>query len=175
MFAEHPIFQQILRRVIFGNRMESRGIVFSRFFDPVSLETIALFMTLIRYTISLFSTGIYVQPDKRDGFTEQEHKKYYVEYLQALQEWNSCHEVVVLNIRKRMYKRAREKSGIDVSDSAALVTEATKVQMKLQLADRTGDTDTEEEEDDYSDNDTTRQPSTGNGSLVSTSGERGAA
>jgi len=48
MFAEHPIFQYLLRRIIFGHSKESRGIVFSRFFDPVSLESIAFFMTMVR-------------------------------------------------------------------------------------------------------------------------------
>ncbi|KAK7446347.1 hypothetical protein VKT23_014553 [Stygiomarasmius scandens] len=147
-FAENPIFQLILRLGIFGSGIESRGIVFSRFFNPVSLETIAFFMTLIRAVINRFSTGIYDKPSQRNGFTEQGNKQYYDEYLEALKTWSGCNEEVVLQIRKRMYKRAREKSRVDPAVPEAVISDAARIHMKVRLSTRTGDTDTEDEDED---------------------------
>ncbi|KAK7433565.1 hypothetical protein VKT23_020719 [Stygiomarasmius scandens] len=103
---------------------------------------------MFAYKAHTFFLGIYIHPGLSNGFTEEKNKPHYLEYLNALEEWSKCNPEVVLNIRKRMYKHAREKSGVDSSDGKAVVTEAAKTRMKLQLADRTGDTDTEDDLDD---------------------------
>ncbi|KAK7439160.1 hypothetical protein VKT23_017650 [Stygiomarasmius scandens] len=152
-FAEHPIFQLLLRNVCFSKGSESPGIIYSRFFNPVSLETLAFFMTEIRYILDQCSTGIWIKLDKRQGFTEAQNKKHFDEYLEELKRWDTCAKDVVQNIRKRMYTRAREKSGIDPKGTAAVITGSMKTQMELELAARTGETDSESENND-SDGDT---------------------
>ncbi|THU82451.1 hypothetical protein K435DRAFT_808275, partial [Dendrothele bispora CBS 962.96] len=148
-FAENPIFQLILRLACFGKGPESRSVVFSRFFNPVSLETLAFFMTLIRYSLEQYSTGIYIKPGKNDGFTEQQNKGFYKKYLDELQSWTDCNPVFVENFRKRMYSHAREKLGIDPTRVESLITGSIKANMRIELADRTGETDTEDEGNDF--------------------------
>ncbi|KAJ3748466.1 hypothetical protein DFH05DRAFT_1472795 [Lentinula detonsa] len=147
-FAENSVFQLILRLVCFAHGDASRGIVFSRFFNPVSLETLALFMTQINHVMCQWSSGIYRRHGKSQAFTEVNNSVYHAEYLQELRNWEAVNTEVVLKIRKRMYLRAREKSGIDPPAIKAVITGDLKARMVSELAARTGETDTEDEKDD---------------------------
>ncbi|KAJ3727347.1 hypothetical protein DFJ43DRAFT_1086509 [Lentinula guzmanii] len=119
-FCRKFCFQLILRLVCFAHGDASRGIVFSRFFNPVSLETLALFMTQINHVMCQWSSGIYRRTER-------------------LRNWEAVNTEVVLKIRKRMYLELAIK---------AVITGDLKARMVSELAARTGETDTEDEKDD---------------------------
>ncbi|THU86075.1 hypothetical protein K435DRAFT_868637 [Dendrothele bispora CBS 962.96] len=145
-FGENAIFQHILRAVCFNNGSQSCGIVFAKFFNPVSLQTIAFFMTQIKYVLQQYKTGVHIKPPKgSEGFTEVGNNKIYEDYLKIVNVWSECEEKVVLGIRKKMYTKARERSGIDPPKDKLKITPAVRLRMMSQLTGRTGETDSEEE------------------------------
>ncbi|KAF5365652.1 hypothetical protein D9758_003163 [Tetrapyrgos nigripes] len=147
-FAENPVFQLILRLACFGQGHDSPGIVFARFFDPVSLETLALFMTQIHHIMRQWSTGIYIRHGKTNPFSETGYTAIHKKHLHELQLWQELNEYVVTQIRKRMYTRARAKSGIDPPKIKSLITGELQDKIAQELAGRTGDTESEREDDE---------------------------
>ena len=46
-YAQNKIFGILIQEAWFGNSSKSKGIVFEKYFNPISLETLALLLTMV--------------------------------------------------------------------------------------------------------------------------------
>ena len=47
-YAQNKIFGILIMQAWFSNSSKSKGIVFEKYFNPISLETLALLFTMVR-------------------------------------------------------------------------------------------------------------------------------
>ncbi|KAJ7199446.1 hypothetical protein GGX14DRAFT_572828 [Mycena pura] len=141
-FAEHKIFTQARSNTIF-RADDSIGVVFPQYFQPLSLECIALDIATLHHCIEEWSTGKHVSSE----FKETKFKANYDKHLAAAQEWNDINPTVVGKIRQKMYIRASASRASKEShpEPTAGIDAAQADALRAELSGRTGDTDSEVE------------------------------
>ncbi|KAJ7212296.1 hypothetical protein GGX14DRAFT_393866 [Mycena pura] len=111
-FAEHPIFDQVRSDTIFANS-RSIGVVFSDLFNPLTLECIALDITVLHHCIKEWTMD------------------NYATHLVAVKKWSKLNEKAVLKLRRKItfvavqddMTRDTENDGMDAAQEAALRAE----------------------------------------------------
>ncbi|OBZ73419.1 hypothetical protein A0H81_07112 [Grifola frondosa] len=99
--------------VLFKNT-RALGVEHQKYFDPISLVTIAFIFTVISANLDEWASGKFVQAP----FRESDHKETYQNHLKDLMEWERSAPEVVQNIRKKWHDRARRIAGA-VQENAA--------------------------------------------------------
>ena len=118
-YAQHKIISEILHLCWFDDT-NSQGIIFSRFYNPISLNILALIFAMVSLNIvyCVYVIHIYFQIDHclnewstgkhvRADFSEKLSAESYHAYVADLKTWNDLNKPVVDNIRKKYYLRAR--------------------------------------------------------------------
>ncbi|KAF7964902.1 hypothetical protein HWV62_1769 [Athelia sp. TMB] len=141
-FTEHKIIVAILQQSFFKTK-SSPGVKFSKAFHPVPLATLALIHSVIDFCICEWSNGSL----KQQAFQEQEVKTRYEGYAKKLEQWSNTNHDTTKNIRKKMSNRARKAIGVmlEAADEPDELSEFTVARIQNELANRTGETDSEVE------------------------------
>ncbi|KAJ4487516.1 hypothetical protein C8R41DRAFT_903565 [Lentinula lateritia] len=145
-YAEHPSIIFLLSYIFDESNM---GMVFEKYFNPISLQTLASLFTMIRAAISEWSSGTC---NKIKKFSEEEYDKYYKAYLIDLTKWDGMNPAVSLNIRHRMYAKARIRMREDLSDDSTVhIVGSIEAQLRQEMEARTGETESEPEDSEIDD------------------------
>ncbi|KAJ3875258.1 hypothetical protein F5051DRAFT_430726 [Lentinula edodes] len=145
-YAEHSSIIFLLSYIFDESNM---GMVFEKYFNPISLQTLASLFTMIRAAISEWSSGTC---NKVKKFSEEEYDKYYKAYLIDLTKWDGMNPAVSLNIRHRMYAKARIRMREDSSDDPAVhIVGSIEAQLRQEMEARTGETESEREDSEMDD------------------------
>ncbi|KAJ3859356.1 hypothetical protein EV359DRAFT_68231 [Lentinula novae-zelandiae] len=125
------------------------GVVFEKYFNPISLQTLASLFTMIRAAISEWSSGTC---NKVKKFSEEEYDKYYKAYLIDLTKWDGMNPAVSLNIRHRMYAKAQIRMREDsLDDPTVHIVGSIEAQLRQEMEARTGETESEREDSEMDD------------------------
>ncbi|KAJ7487081.1 hypothetical protein FB451DRAFT_1391935 [Mycena latifolia] len=142
-YGENKIIASVRKLTTFNNT-DSVGILFPAYFNPISLFTLALDMTILGFCTEEWSTGTF----KKATFSEKAVSENYCTHLADAERWSCLNEAVVGNIRRKWYSRASQ-----TLISAKPLTTTTNIDdtqedlLRNELAGRTGDTDSEAEAD----------------------------
>ncbi|KAJ7719572.1 hypothetical protein B0H16DRAFT_1606126 [Mycena metata] len=141
-YAENTIFNDIRRAVIFKTK-KAIGAIFQSHFNPYPLEAVALEFTTVHFCAIEWSTGQFVQTK----FEEKEVGEAYITHLNDLRRWEELDKVVIRNIRAKWYKRAIGPLKLAAADgpSGTHIDEKRENLLRQELAGRTGETDSEDE------------------------------
>ncbi|KAJ3885774.1 hypothetical protein GG344DRAFT_70238 [Lentinula edodes] len=135
-YAEHSSLIFLLSYIFDESNM---GMVFEKYFNPISLQTLASLFTMVK------------------KFSEEEYDKYYKAYLIDLTKWDGMNPAVSLNIRHQMYAKARIRMCEDsLDDPTVHIVGSIEAQLRQEMEARTGETKSEREDsemDDDSDKD----------------------
>ncbi|KAJ3855320.1 hypothetical protein EV368DRAFT_79732 [Lentinula lateritia] len=143
-YAEHPSIIFLLSYIFDESNM---GMVFKKYFNLISLQTLASLFTMIRAAILEWSSGTC---NKIKKFSEEEYDKYYKAYLIDLTKWDGMNPAVSLNIRHRMYAKSRmHEESLD--DSTVHIFGSIEAQLHQEMEARTGDTESEPEDSEIDD------------------------
>ncbi|PPQ76235.1 hypothetical protein CVT24_009446 [Panaeolus cyanescens] len=141
-FAEGKIIQECIQAVWFDNK-NSHGIVFKNMFNPISLGTLSLVFTAIDHCLEEWSTGRHL----KTGFEERTVSSKHQVFRADLVQWSNQNESVVKAIREKFFKRICRDAGISIEPTIKpTLTGDSLVQVRNELAGRTGETDSEAEE-----------------------------
>ncbi|KAJ3925388.1 MAG: hypothetical protein NXY57DRAFT_1070763 [Lentinula lateritia] len=133
-YAEHPSIIFLLSYIFDESNM---GMVFEKYFNPISLQTLASLFTMIRAAISE---------------CEEEYDKYYKAYLIDLTKWDGMNPAVSLNIRHQMYAKSRIRMREESSDDSTVhIFGSIEAQLRQEMEARTGDTESEPEDSEIDD------------------------
>ncbi|KAJ7715560.1 hypothetical protein B0H14DRAFT_2644098 [Mycena olivaceomarginata] len=106
-------------------------LIFSSYFNPISAEYLALDFTILQSLTQEWSTGVEV----RTKFSEKDMSEAYQTHLTDINEkWIKCNPTVIQDFAPA----EPERTNIDAEDQDAI---------RMELEGRTGDTDSEEEND----------------------------
>ncbi|KAI0310053.1 hypothetical protein OF83DRAFT_1178957 [Amylostereum chailletii] len=155
-YGEAPIASLVLRAAWFKNPRDL-GNKFSEYFNPISAVTLALIFTVVchgmlfltvpshaiiqvQYCLEEWSTGV---EKEGSSFTKAGYKQQYDARLSDIEDWSNMHPEFFKNLGKKLYKRARTKSGaipLDQDATDRLFAAALKQAQDL-LAGHTGNID----------------------------------
>ncbi|KAI0337581.1 hypothetical protein BDW22DRAFT_1488247 [Trametopsis cervina] len=141
--GEHEVLLRALQESCFKSSTDI-GIEFRASFDPISLSTIAMLLTMVRFGLDRWATGRLIQNGGKKDFTEKEYKTIYNAHLIHLKDWEDANPPVMQKIRKRMYRKLIRLGNIELEeDTPAGLSASIRQRAVARLADRTGDTDSE--------------------------------
>ncbi|KAI0342946.1 hypothetical protein BDW22DRAFT_1429078 [Trametopsis cervina] len=141
--GEHEVLLRALQEWCFKSSNDI-GVEFRASFDPISLSTIAMLLTMVRFGLDRWATGRVVQSAGKKEFTEREYKTIYTAHLAHLKDWEDANPPVMRNIRSRMYRKLLRLGNIELGkDTPAGLSANIRQRAMERLADRTGDTDSE--------------------------------
>nr|GAT52133.1 predicted protein [Mycena chlorophos] len=103
-YPYHSIIKTAIQKVFFGDK-KGRGVVFSKYFSPIPVPTLALLLAVIEYVINRYSTGKY---DPEDTFDEANNSARYLSHLKRLQDWDSMVPEATLEYRQQMHDDCRQ-------------------------------------------------------------------
>ncbi|KAI0047575.1 hypothetical protein FA95DRAFT_1662752 [Auriscalpium vulgare] len=142
-FAEHKILLAVIRSAWFRDSRDA-GVLQPEYFNPITAETIALVYTTVMFCLQEWESGVLA----KGPFTEKDNKATYKTILQEIKDWCRGNEPFLVNMGKRLYKKARIASGaspIDDGSPKAAISASIKEKAREALVSRTGDTDSEAE------------------------------
>ncbi|KAF8874921.1 hypothetical protein BD779DRAFT_1476306 [Infundibulicybe gibba] len=106
-FALHPIIKRAIKETWF-QRKNSPRIVFTEYFNPITVANLAIIFTTIEFCIQEWSTGTYIQ----GTLNEDRDKSRYHVFVCRLTEWDSLKPQVTLKIRRKLHDRSRRLTGV---------------------------------------------------------------
>ncbi|KAF8496401.1 hypothetical protein F5888DRAFT_1804099 [Russula emetica] len=144
-FGEHRVIIDILRDALFNDN-KSYGVKYSWYFNPISINLLALVFTMIEFLINEWSTG----ERMKTTFRSRTYSETFDAHRLRIEQWCALEPTVTTNIRKRMFRTLMKKAGAneqaDSRNSGAIgLTASMKERAMKALAGRTGDTDDEDE------------------------------
>ncbi|KAF8469362.1 hypothetical protein DFH94DRAFT_685318 [Russula ochroleuca] len=145
-FSEHHIVMATIQDALFEDS-KSFGVKFSRYFNPISINLLALVFTMIEFLINEWSTGEHKKATSRSRVHSETFEAHYL----RTEQWCDLEPTVTMNIQKRMFRTLMKKAGaLDQEDGRGGrgptgMTESMKERAKEALAGRTGETDDEDE------------------------------
>ncbi|KIY66741.1 hypothetical protein CYLTODRAFT_455092 [Cylindrobasidium torrendii FP15055 ss-10] len=139
-YLEHQSLSLILN--IWGfSREHKPAELFSEYFSPLSQETLALFMTLIRFLLDEWQDGYF----NKLHFMESEQKPIYESYLTDVKNWDGLVPPVTKNIRQKLYTKAKPTSETGHVGKRRTLGSSSLEAMRARLLERTGDTDDDDD------------------------------
>ncbi|KAJ7506315.1 hypothetical protein B0H11DRAFT_2327346 [Mycena galericulata] len=159
-YAGNSIIMDSIRTIFFKTKA-GRGIVYSTYFSPISLVTLALLFTAARlfspheshvnpsiqqieFCIEEYSTGRFQQ----GFFDEVANKERYNVHLQDLTEWAALKPSVTDVIFQRMHDQCRALTGVAPVKAMGRLTETNRARALEELEAMEVDSDAEQAEDD---------------------------
>ncbi|KAF9457578.1 hypothetical protein BDZ94DRAFT_1272833 [Collybia nuda] len=140
-YCGHSIILDAVRGIWFNNQA-APGLEFSSYFSPIRIVSLALILTAIEFCIQEFSTGRFVQA----VFDEKDNKLRFEAHLQDLMEWAELKPDITDKILQKMHDRCRKGTGAAM-DLGGCLNDKTRQRALLELEARTGDTDTDSNEE----------------------------
>ncbi|KAG6806502.1 hypothetical protein H0H92_011083, partial [Tricholoma furcatifolium] len=136
-FYENSIILSVLTATAFKDS-GAPGVIFEEIFNPISLHTLALMLTLVDFCISEWLTGKFDQ----GVFREKLVKNQYNVFLADLTEWHHMNPEVTTNRRAKLYRRALKASGAEAlkGPTPTLVGD-NRERARKELEGHTGETD----------------------------------
>ncbi|KAL1661993.1 hypothetical protein GGF50DRAFT_90269 [Schizophyllum commune] len=148
--AEHPIVPRVLQEVIFpqSKGAAAMGVVYEKYFNPISLNTLALIFSQVRHCILEWSSGKLVPKDYTEKIAMQ--GEAFTTLLKDLQDWEDADPDLTKKLRAKMFKKAKNLSNVQGQSTTSVprLTAERKRRIAAHLATRTGDTDSEVEDED---------------------------
>ncbi|KAI0346081.1 hypothetical protein BDW22DRAFT_1425612 [Trametopsis cervina] len=139
--GEHEILLRGLQEWCFKSNTDI-GIEHRASFDPINIATIAMLLTMVRYGLDRWASGR-LQQGRKD-FTEKDYRRIYEGHVTHLKDWEELNPEVFRNIRRKMYRKVLRLANIDLNQSIpAGLSASIKQRAMAQLANRTGETDSE--------------------------------
>ncbi|KAJ7438104.1 hypothetical protein B0H11DRAFT_2105686 [Mycena galericulata] len=143
-YAENKILSSVRKLTTFLKK-DSVGALFPSYFDPIPLALIALELSALEFCAKEWSTGMFIQAK----FYEKDVADRYEVHLADTKRWSNCNEAVVETLRRKWYRRASQTlSATAPSATPTNIDEDHEDALRLQMAGRTGDTDSESGGDD---------------------------
>ncbi|KAM5544153.1 hypothetical protein V8D89_002202 [Ganoderma adspersum] len=144
-FSEHSFITQALQTAFFSNVRNGARFVHKDHFDPIPDEALAFVHTVIHAHICEWSTGTPIKED----FSEAKNVPFYASFLKDIQKYGGGKNATAwANIRKCMYVKAfRVGSGLTLQVHTAQMSTAAMEAATAELAERTGLTDSEDEDE----------------------------
>ncbi|KAJ7057721.1 hypothetical protein C8F01DRAFT_1255725 [Mycena amicta] len=142
-YAENKILHEARRLFVFRDN-KSFGPRFPTAFNPLPLAVIALEFTALEFCLKEWATGSHVAAK----FYEKDVSASYATHLADVEVWANLDQAVTSKLRQKWYRRA-----VSTLTSAVSTMTATNLSLerqealRAQLASRTGDTDSEDDED----------------------------
>ncbi|KAJ7097060.1 hypothetical protein B0H15DRAFT_797793 [Mycena belliarum] len=128
-FAGNTIIMGGLRGIWFRTKA-GRGVIYSEYFSPITLVTLALLFTAIEFCIDEYSSGRFQQAN----FDEIVNKDRYDVHLRDLTDWAGLMPPVTTSIRQQMHDSCRASTGAAVIKAAGRLTEGNRARALLELA-----------------------------------------
>ncbi|PPQ99923.1 hypothetical protein CVT26_009255 [Gymnopilus dilepis] len=130
-------------QTIWFEKKSSHGVVFGKkFFNPISLRTIALIFAIADFILERWSTGTYVAAN----MYETEVRERYYQFESHLQQWHDVKPEVVDKMLTTLYNRAYRDAGATEESSTNSTPDNNELaRMREELEGRTGETESEEE------------------------------
>ncbi|KAH9843001.1 uncharacterized protein C8Q71DRAFT_720386 [Rhodofomes roseus] len=116
----HPMIQKTINIMWFANKSDE-GVCYRRFFDPLTIETIAFVLTAIQCGIDEWGTGIHADR----AFAVNEYHPVYKTHkanLEAFDGMGDDAHGVLLDIRKLLHSNGRFHSGAESVDAGHRLT-----------------------------------------------------
>ncbi|KAJ7264687.1 hypothetical protein C8J57DRAFT_1331680 [Mycena rebaudengoi] len=123
-----PIIIDGIRTIWFKTKA-GRGILYSRYFSPITLVTLALLFAAIEFTIEEYSTGRF----KQGIFDELLNKDRYETHLKDLTDWAALKPPVTTAIRQRMHDKCRSSTGAALVKATGRLTESSRARALEEL------------------------------------------
>ncbi|KAF8219802.1 hypothetical protein L208DRAFT_1337754 [Tricholoma matsutake] len=150
-YAQNKIFGILIQDAWFSSGSKLKGIVFEKYFNPISLETLALLFTMVKFCIEEWSNGTCEQAK----LSEEVNNATFEIFLGGLQAWNALAPDVILKIWSKMYQKARLAVKVDpVAPMKNHVAGAVKDQLLKELEGHMGETDSENKDEEGEEVDT---------------------
>ncbi|TFK84311.1 hypothetical protein K466DRAFT_496806 [Polyporus arcularius HHB13444] len=144
-FAEHRFLDTAIVTAFFWNQKTGIGYEYASYFNPMPEPAIAFILTVIHAHLLEWSTGQRVQ----DQFTETSNSGFYTGFSKDLRRVGVSNETASVNIRRRLFERTfRAGGGLAMTPTVTQVSSSTMAAAVAELAERSGLTDSEGEEED---------------------------
>ncbi|KAK0429700.1 hypothetical protein EV421DRAFT_2042551 [Armillaria borealis] len=147
---ENKILLMAIIEHFFGHR-KAPGIIWEDDFDPIKPETLALIVTIIEHCIEEWADGSY----KAQNLNDATQSSRYLAHMSDIKAWCKEDERVTTNIRKLWVAKGRRVfihlMHADIKpkqESTGYVDDDEKERLCTDLEGRTGETDSEAEDDD---------------------------
>ncbi|KAJ7683614.1 hypothetical protein B0H14DRAFT_3907847 [Mycena olivaceomarginata] len=128
--------------IIFKDK-KSLAAIFPSYFNPIPAPYLALEFSVLQFLTQEWSTGTHVP----GAFTEKEMGNSYRTHLSDINEkWIKYNPVVTENLWRKWYKRASQHFAPAEPEKGTHIEEEDEDALRLELAGRTGETDSEGED-----------------------------
>ncbi|KIM77565.1 hypothetical protein PILCRDRAFT_11985 [Piloderma croceum F 1598] len=137
-FCSNKIISEAIQAAWFSHK-KAMGVEYSDYFNPLSLVTLALTLTAAKW-----STGMFIKAE----FNEKDNADRYKAHLTDLTKWRNGNPKVIDNICKKLFNRAYRNAGAVAIEATSRITNEAQLCAQQELEGRTGETDSEADEDD---------------------------
>ncbi|KAJ7757338.1 hypothetical protein DFH07DRAFT_772820 [Mycena maculata] len=142
--AENAIIPAARHQMMFKDK-KSLAATFPSYFNPISAAYLALDFSILQSLTQEWSTGTHVPA----AFTEKEMSQAYRTHLADINDkWIKANPTVTENLRRKWYKRASQHFVPAELEKNTHIDEEDQDALRLELAGRTGETDSENEGQD---------------------------
>ncbi|KAG6843719.1 hypothetical protein H0H87_001309 [Tephrocybe sp. NHM501043] len=143
-FYKNPIILSVFTAILFKHQ-NSLSIIYEEIFNPISLHTLALVLTLVEFCISKWTTDKFEQR----VFSEKQYKASYEVYFVDLKLWHFVNPDVMTNCCKKLYQHAFLASSTEgVVKSMPTLIRETRKHAHEKLEGHTGKTNSELDEEE---------------------------
>ncbi|KAJ7216107.1 hypothetical protein B0H12DRAFT_1241919 [Mycena haematopus] len=140
-YGENAIIPAARTQILFKDK-NSLAAIFPSYFNPIPAPYLALEFSVLQFLTQEWSTGTHVPAT----FTEKDMAASYNTHLSDINEkWIKCNPVVTENLRRKWYKRASQHFAPAEPEKGTHIEEEDEDALRLELAGRTGETDSEDE------------------------------
>ncbi|PBK70868.1 hypothetical protein ARMSODRAFT_1017646 [Armillaria solidipes] len=140
---ENKIIPMIITEYFFGHR-KAPGILWEDAFNPIKPETLALIITLIEHCINEWADGNF----KAQELHETTQNARYINHLKDINAWCKEDHKVTMNIRRLWTTKGRTHADIQPKQASdGYVNDAERERLRADLQGRTGETDSEAEDE----------------------------
>ncbi|KAJ7288660.1 hypothetical protein C8J57DRAFT_1494938 [Mycena rebaudengoi] len=123
----------------------SLGAIFRSRFSPITLNNLALDFTVLEFLTREWKTGTHIPAQ----FFEKDVTKYYEIHVQDVEDWSKLNPSFCENVRLKWTRRACETLGLTDATSTTFtnIDKTQEALMRDEMAGRTGETDSEAEDE----------------------------
>ncbi|KAJ3864828.1 hypothetical protein EV359DRAFT_63659 [Lentinula novae-zelandiae] len=146
-YAENPLITTFIS-YIFTTRI---GRLHESYFNPVSLNMLSGFFSVIRFAIAEWSTGECIQSPPK--FMEVDNNPIMMRYLQDLEKWASMNKTFTDKFRSRMNKVYKTQESTHLLHITGSIETSVRLELELRTRDTESEADGMDEDSDDSEHD----------------------
>ncbi|KAJ7263642.1 hypothetical protein B0H12DRAFT_1068964 [Mycena haematopus] len=144
-YGENAIIPAARTQILFKDK-NSLAAIFPSYFNPIPAPYLALEFSVVS---SISHPGVvHWYPRPRDIYGERHGRLVQhssLGYHMINEKWIKCNPVVTENLRRKWYKRASQHFAPAEPEKGTHIEEEDEDALRLELAGRTGETDSEDE------------------------------